>query len=573
MTEEEFQVRMGRMRARPSGGPKTFVGQALAAAQRAGGLARREASRAGTFGRGRVASLRAMRASPVGRARGAVVKARIVRGGAGRAPLATHLQYLMREGVTQDGARGQVFDATTDAADGRAFAERCEGDRHHFRFIVSPDDAEQLSDLKGFTRDLMRQAEADLGTRLDWVAVDHWNTGHPHIHVLVRGRTDREADLVISRDYIKEGLRARAGALVTLELGPRSDREIGQLIESQVEADRWTALDRGLARMTNEQGFIDMRPQGRDEEGLRSAQVRRMRKLERLGLAEQRAPGRWRLDPQAEATLRELGQRQDIIARMHRAMGAEARELDPTRMVLAGGSEEPLAGRLVGRGLDDELRGTAYAIIEGFDGRVHHVGLADLDHASDARVGALVEVRHQLWEGRRGRVVLQVRSDLDLAAQVKAEGATWLDRQLVGSRPVELGEGRFPTDVRAALDARAQHLAGQGLAQRSGRRWIFARDLLETLRERELATAAGALEKETGLSRHTLSSDGAVGGVYARRIDLASGRFAMLEEGLGFTLVPWRPAMERHLGQHIEGQARPGQGIAWSFNKQRGVGR
>lgn len=572
MNEDDFEVRMGRMRARPSGGPKTFVGQALAAAQRAGGLARRPAARSGTFGRGRAASLRALHAAPVGRSRGAVVKARIVRAGGGRAPLATHLQYLMREGVTQEGDRGQLFDAQVDAADGEAFAERCQSDRHHFRFIVSPDDADQLSDLKGFTRDLMRQAEADLGTRLDWVGVDHWNTGHPHIHVLVRGRTDRDADLVISRDYIKEGLRARAGALVTLELGPRSEREIRQLVESQVEVDRWTPLDRGLARMTDEQGLIDLR-QGVGDEPLRSAQVRRLRKLERLGLAHERAPGRWRLDPQAEPTLRELGQRQDIIARMHRAMAAETGELDPTRLVLMGGGEEAVAGRLVARGLDDELKGTAYAVVEAFDGRVHHVGLADLDHASDARPGALVEVRHQIWEGRRGRVVLQVRSDLDLAGQVKAHGATWLDRQLVGSRPVDLGEGRFPDEVRSALAARAEHLAGEGLAQRNGRRWIFARDLLETLRERELAAASADLQTKTGLVRQPLAPEGAVGGVYSRRLDLASGRFAMLEDGLGFTLVPWRPAMERHLGRHIEGQLRFGQGIAWSFTPQRGVSR
>ena len=84
-------------------------------------------------------------------------------------------------------------DEPSDRADGKAFLERGEGDRHQFRFIVSPDDAEELSDLKAFTRDLMGQAQADLGTRLDWVAVDHWNTGHPHLHVIVRGRTDEGA--------------------------------------------------------------------------------------------------------------------------------------------------------------------------------------------------------------------------------------------------------------------------------------------------------------------------------------------------------------------------------------------
>ena len=100
-----------------------------------------------------------------------------------------------------------MFDAERDDADHRAFAERCDEDRHHFRFIVSPDDATELSDLKTFTRDLMAHAERDLGTKLDWVAVDHWNTEHPHIHVIVRGRTDDGRDLVISRDYVPEGMR------------------------------------------------------------------------------------------------------------------------------------------------------------------------------------------------------------------------------------------------------------------------------------------------------------------------------------------------------------------------------
>src|SRR5690606_15944921 len=82
--------------------------------------------------------------------------------------------------------------------------------RHHFRFIVSPDDTLEMSDLKSFTRDLVGQMEKDLGTRLDWVAVDHWNTEHPHVHLIVRGVRDDGQDLVISRDYLKEGMRDRA---------------------------------------------------------------------------------------------------------------------------------------------------------------------------------------------------------------------------------------------------------------------------------------------------------------------------------------------------------------------------
>src|SRR5580658_1575876 len=117
--------------------------------------------------------------------------ARVFRHGRLRsAPLPNHLTYLKREGVTRDGADARMFDATSVAVDERAFAERCEDDRHHFRFIISPEDAATLGDLKTFTRELMRDVEGDLGTRLDWIAVDHWNTDNPHIHVLIRGRAD-----------------------------------------------------------------------------------------------------------------------------------------------------------------------------------------------------------------------------------------------------------------------------------------------------------------------------------------------------------------------------------------------
>ncbi len=209
--DDDLHIRLGRIRSRGSRS-RPFIAQALAAAEKAGGLARSRTARAGKFGRGRAASFSASRLTD--RSRRVVVKARVVRHRVNRAPLSAHLTYLRREGVTKDGAAGRIFDGERDNADHRAFVERCESDRHHFRFIVSPDDATELSDLKSFTRDLMAQAQCDLGTRLDWVAVDHWNTEHPHVHVIIRGRADGQ-NLVISRDYIREGMRARAEGLVS----------------------------------------------------------------------------------------------------------------------------------------------------------------------------------------------------------------------------------------------------------------------------------------------------------------------------------------------------------------------
>ena len=100
-----------------------------------------------------------------------------------------------------------------------------------------------MADLRTFARELMADAERDLGTKLDWIAVDHWNTDNPHIHILLRGRADDGRDLVISRDYISRGFRARAEERVTLELGPRSEQEIQSALTKEVEGERWTGLD------------------------------------------------------------------------------------------------------------------------------------------------------------------------------------------------------------------------------------------------------------------------------------------------------------------------------------------
>jgi hypothetical protein len=138
----------------------------------------------------------------------------------------------------------------------------------------------------------MKDAERDLGTELDWVAVDHWNTDNSHVHVLVRGRADDGQDLVISRDYISQGFRGRAAERVTLELGPRSEREIRAGLENEANAERWTSLDRSLRDISDEGGgAADLRPGGAGEDPeLRRLMIGRAAKLERLGLAEQVGP-------------------------------------------------------------------------------------------------------------------------------------------------------------------------------------------------------------------------------------------------------------------------------------------
>ncbi|WP_256888569.1 relaxase/mobilization nuclease domain-containing protein [Acidomonas methanolica] len=501
-------------------------------------------------------------------------KARVVCQGGRNAPLRTHLNYLRREGVTRNGEKARLFGPGRDDADPKAFPERCEDDRHHFRFIVSPDDAVEMADLKGFTRELVGQMEKDLGTRLDWVAVDHWNTEHPHVHLIMRGVRDDGENLVISRDYIKEGMRDRARDLITQELGPRTEQEIRRTIERQVESERWTNLDRQLARDVFRTGVVDLAPHpDRQPDEFHALKVGRLRKLEGLGLADEIGPGQWTISEKAEATLRELGERGDIIKRMHRALTDRGIERGAASYVLAGESlNDPVVGRLVTRGLDDELKGTAYAVVDGVDGRTHHIKLPDIEAAGDSVPGSIVELRKFDDAREQRRVALAVRSDLDISAQVTATGATWLDRQAIARESVALGGGGFGAEVRDAMDRRAEHLIEQRLAERHGRSVIFSRNLINTLRQREVDMTAERLVAETGRPFTKAGTGEYVAGAYRQRIALASGRFAMIDDGLGFQLVPWSPSLEKHLGQQVSGVARGDGGVDWSFGRKRGLG-
>ncbi|HEY0283207.1 MAG TPA: DUF3363 domain-containing protein, partial [Rhizomicrobium sp.] len=368
--DDDFRVRPGRIRDGGTCKIQSYVGEVTRAAKKAGHTGKRFGGGASPkggsrFGRGRnIAARIGLNAS----ARRVVVMARVVRHHSRKfraASLALHINYLSREGVTRDGSDARMFNAESDNADGKAFVERCQDDRHHFRFTVSPEDAGQMADLKAFTRELMKTAERDLETRLDWIAVDHWNTDNPHIHVLVRGKADDGKDLVISRDYISRGLRLRASERVTLELGPRSEHEIRTALAKDVVAERWTGLDRALRDMADDGiGIVDLRPTGaKDDPEIRRLLVGRAQTLERLGLADYVAPGRWTIKPRLEETLRGLSIRGDIIKTMHRAMAESGRELDISGYALHDGPPEtPVAGRLTARGLHDELSGTAYAV-------------------------------------------------------------------------------------------------------------------------------------------------------------------------------------------------------------------
>lgn len=551
--------------------PLSFIGEVRRAAAKAGFLAKGPAS-SGTGWRGRGARA-GLPARSSRNARRVVIKARIVRHKGLRfraAPMSRHLSYLRREGVSQDGRDPAMFDAAGDGCDVNAFAQRCAGDRHHFRFIVSPEDAAEMEDLRAFTRELMTDVAGDLDTHLDWVAIDHWNTDNPHIHILLRGVSDDGTDLVIDRSYISEEMRFRAQNRVTLELGPRSEQDIAAAVEREVGAEHWTSLDRQILAITEETaGLLDLRHQG-GRGAYNQRLIGRAMQLEKLGLAERLAPGCWSIAANLESTLRDLGLRGDIIKTMHRTLTHAGRTPSPVDFAMHEHQEpDAVTGRLVGRGLADELSGSAFAIVEGTDGRTHYLRFSDLEWTGDAAAGAIVELRQ--WTGRDGksRSSLAVRSDLTLDDQTTARGATWLDRQLVENRSP--GQGNFGAEVRAAMAARADHLVAENLAWRGNEQLLLSPDLLARLRDRELAEAGAAIAARSGLVHQSADPGETVSGTYRERVTLASGRFAMIDDGLGFQLVPWRPALDAHLGNQVAGTMRAGGSIEWTLGRARGL--
>jgi hypothetical protein len=129
-------------------------------------------------------------------------------------------------------------------------------------------------------------------------------------------------------------------------------------------------------------------------------------------------------------------------------------------------------------------------------------------------------------------------------------------------------ETGFGCEVRNALQERRQWLIEQSLAHTEQGHVVYRADLLTELRRRDLARAGAALAGEMGVPYAEAKTGSRIEGVYRRPIDLASGRFAVIEKSREFTLVPWRPVLERSVGKPVSGIMREGA-ISWTLGRQR----
>jgi type IV secretory pathway VirD2 relaxase len=639
MTDDDFQLWLGQI-----GKDRPFRHQLRKAVNLNGGAVRSSRARARRFDGSRIG-----RGSATGRVLGAtnrhsgprsrrvVVKARFVRlGGKGTDAAAAHLRYLQRDGTTREGERGTLYSADRDNADGKAFLERGVSDRHQFRFIVAAEDGAEYSDLKPMIRRLMAQAEKDLGTKLDWVAVDHFNTGHPHTHILLRGKDDRDQNLVIAREYIGSGLRGRATDIVNLDLGPRTDLEIMRANVREIAQERFTGIDRRLLRAIDGDGLVFAHHHDSVEQSLRAG---RLATLDRMGLVINVGNGRWRLSGEFEQTLRAMGKRGDIIATIHHEMKARELGVSPSDYAIYDSDEaqaRPIVGRIAARGLSDEQIDRQYLIVETIDGRAQYVdfGSGGMDYVREGTIvrisptpvavreadqtvaqiaalhgGRYSEDLHYLHDPTASErfVEAHVRrleairratgavereaggtwkiapDHLDLALQYERrraerepvrieplaaialeqmpehDGITWLDedKSLVMAGGAT---GTFGARVADAARRRQQWLVEQGLADKP--------QMLDILRRRELMRVAGQLSRELGVSFAEVEPGMPIEGVYRRSVQVGTARMALIENSHEFTLVPWRPVLERQVGKQVAGMMR-GAEISWRFGRER----
>lgn len=650
---DRFEPRLGRIRNQRGKQARRYLGRVLAATNLARGGAVSPAGKSGFRGSrtGRGAGVGRMLASRAGHAasrqRRVIIKSRIVRlAGKGVAGSAAHLRYLQRDGTTRDGEPGALYGPESDTVDATAFRARGSGDRHQFRFIVSPEDGADYDDLKPLTRRLMERVGQDLGTRLDWVAADHFNTGHPHTHIIVRGKDHLGADLVIARDYLTSGMRERAAELVDLDLGPRSIAEIEQSLRKEVGLERLTSLDRSLLRGIGDDRIVDAHGATAFDQSLRAG---RLARLAQLGLAEPLGAGRWTLATDLDDVLRRMGERGDIIRTMQRDFTRLRVDCPATEQAIyepAGDDARPLVGRVVTRGLADEHADRHYLIVDATDGRSHYVAIGKGDAIEPLASGAIVriaprhaEVRtvdrtivavaaandgryhidahlrhdpsatqdfaeshvrrleslkragvgvardpagvwsvasdhlarvaaHETAQLRDRPVAVELLSARPLETLVDLDAATWLDRDAVSDAPLPVRAAGFGQDVQAAQARRRAWLIAQGLADEEQGVVRYRAGMIAALQRRELLRVAGQLSEELHVPFVESPVGARIDGVYRRPVDLVSGRFALIEKSRDFTLVPWRPVLEAHVGKSVSGIVRDG-GFNWTIGRGR----
>lgn len=381
--KEDFRIRPGG-RYRPQESPGRLLRKARTAAEK---LARR--SRGG-FGRGKHAGQGYLLTRHPQRV---TIKINYYKqaGKKSLQRLGAHLKYVQRQAATVDDERPLAYSAGHDQVDAKEMVQGWEADDKHWRVIISPENAMRINDMRGYIRDVMARIEKDLETKLEWFAVDHYNTDNPHTHVVIRGKDDQGQELRIHPEYIKSGFRHRAAEVATELLGPREVHEIEESRKQEVTAERVTSLDRRIEAGLDGDRRIDLRQGAANTipEYERGRVIGRLQYLEDLGLAKEAKHGRWQVAEGFLEEMRARGRQHDITKRLFDRMPDRAAHV--VEYEVSGFETPPVKGQVVAKGQHDELGTRNFVVIRDADGRDFYVTVSDKIDLTRIGQGSLVK--------------------------------------------------------------------------------------------------------------------------------------------------------------------------------------
>lgn len=386
----------------------------------------------------------------------------------GRDSLRRHIAYLQRESACREPGTGTFFNRDTTDIDAKNHTREWRSDHHHFRVILSPENGDGIDDFAAYARSVMARVEQDLG-KLDWLAVTHKNTEHPHGHILLRGVREDGADLVIPPEYIAHGFRARAAEVATELLGVRTLDEARIALAREASAERYTSLDRTIERFAKSQENdlrLDLAKLRLSNRGVTTAEMllERLRTLESMGLAKRGVRSRtaglsrsrvWTIETDFGPKLRELGVRNDIIKQLHRAVGNRAHAAAAIEAPAARSNPRPARGLLLSVTAVNEQSDERLVILEDSRGRPRYARVWATRALDAVQVGGVVEIGRSTYRRVRDAEELIAVASTSASTYTTAAHRRWLREHRKQLRPdqVERRLRRFARTAKRLANA------------------------------------------------------------------------------------------------------------------------
>ncbi len=385
-----------------------------------------------------------------------------------------HGRYLARESATfENDVKAVGFNRESDGIDIVRQLESWQGagDERVFKLIVSPEFGDRV-ELSRLTRGLIERMEEDLGTDLEWAAVEHHNTEHPHVHIVVRGVRSDGQSLRLSRDYVQQGIRSIAQDLCTRQLGYRTQNDAAEAERREITEERFTSLDRRLLRGAQEISS-DLGPsyfavtqnliRAGSSETVRlrmNHEVARLAVLCRMGLAESMGPNRWRVRRDFGQILRAM-QRTSDRQRTLAAHGALVSDERLPMEVLDVRQITSVEGRVLVQG-QDEQSGRNYLILEGTDAKVYFINYSrEMEQArsrGELRTNSFVRLRKLSLDGALTLDVKDLGDADQLLTNPRHLGKAARELLKRGIMPTEDGWGGWLGRYQAALCKTAREI-------------------------------------------------------------------------------------------------------------------